>query len=374
MQGPDFKVQGWCPGALRPMESGDGLVVRIRPRAARFTAHQLAGIAEAALRHGNGTLELTARANLQLRGVTQASHGPLLHDLAALDLLDQDPAVEGRRNVVLSPWRPDADVALALQLYKSIAEGPDLPGKFGFAIDLGPQPVLIGTSADIRLERSASGMILRADGAQGGALVTSDTAIPEAMRMARWFVETGGMTEGRGRMAPHLGRQSLPFDTSHLPLPPAPEALPGETPQGALIAFEFGILQAEVLAQIANIAPEMRMTPWRMVFLPGTSMPNLPGAITGPDPRLKTYACTGAPGCPQALQETRSLARRLAPLVKGVLHVSGCGKGCAHPGKADLVLSATRQGFALARGAKAGAEGVILKPADITEETLSKAM
>ena len=25
-----FQVQGWCPGALRPMMSGDGLVVRVR--------------------------------------------------------------------------------------------------------------------------------------------------------------------------------------------------------------------------------------------------------------------------------------------------------------------------------------------------------
>ena len=27
-----FEVKGWCPGALRPMQSGDGLIVRVRPR------------------------------------------------------------------------------------------------------------------------------------------------------------------------------------------------------------------------------------------------------------------------------------------------------------------------------------------------------
>ena len=31
-----FQVQGWCPGALRPMMSGDGLVVRVRPQAGRL--------------------------------------------------------------------------------------------------------------------------------------------------------------------------------------------------------------------------------------------------------------------------------------------------------------------------------------------------
>ena len=374
MQAPEFQVKGWCPGALRPMESGDGLVVRIRPREARLTSAQLSAIADAARTYGNGVIELTARANLQLRGVTPATHAPLLQVLKAQALLDADPAVEGRRNVILSPFRSGADAALARDLYQAIAEGPDLPGKFGFAIDLGTTRVLAGTSADIRIESGHAGPILRADGAGGGMSVTRETAVAKAMVMARWFVETGGVTEGRGRMASHLLRAHLPFGTETAPVPAAEEPVPGLHDDGALIAFEFGILRAETLAALADLVSEMRVTPWRMLFLPGAAMPDLPDVITGPDPRLRVYACTGSPGCPQALQETRALARRLAPLVAGQLHVSGCGKGCAHPGKADLVLSATRHGFALARNARAGAEGVILKPSDITEETISKAM
>ena len=34
------KVYGWCPGALRPMMSGDGLVVRIRAPLGRLTSEQ----------------------------------------------------------------------------------------------------------------------------------------------------------------------------------------------------------------------------------------------------------------------------------------------------------------------------------------------
>ena len=45
-QGPI--IQGWCPGALRPMMSGDGLVVRIRPREGRVSGAQLAEIARRA--------------------------------------------------------------------------------------------------------------------------------------------------------------------------------------------------------------------------------------------------------------------------------------------------------------------------------------
>ena len=31
------EAKGWCPGAYRPMMSGDGLVVRVRPTLARLT-------------------------------------------------------------------------------------------------------------------------------------------------------------------------------------------------------------------------------------------------------------------------------------------------------------------------------------------------
>ena len=41
-------VKGWCPGALRPMLSGDGLVVRVRPFGGRIDTAQIAGLAQLA--------------------------------------------------------------------------------------------------------------------------------------------------------------------------------------------------------------------------------------------------------------------------------------------------------------------------------------
>ncbi|WP_252979256.1 hypothetical protein [Mameliella alba] len=41
MSAPEIK--GWCPGAWRPMLSGDGLVVRVRPHLARLDADQARG-------------------------------------------------------------------------------------------------------------------------------------------------------------------------------------------------------------------------------------------------------------------------------------------------------------------------------------------
>ena len=370
-----FKVQGWCPSALHPMESGDGLVLRIRPRLARLSVAQAQGLAEAALTHGNGLIELTARANLQLRGVTQASHAPLIAALEGLGLLDPADREERVRNVLVTPfWTPgDGTEALVTDLERALATGPVLPAKFGFAVDIGARPVLAQTSADIRLERDITGaLVLRADGAATGRTVTADTAAEQALVLADWFLSSGGAPEGRGRMAAHLRRASPPGLADVIPATCLPAPRPGLVPRGALVALEFGVLRAQTFADLAS-AP-LRITPWRMLLIEGaTALPTLPGVITDPaDPRLRVMACTGSPGCPQALQKTRNLARALAPLVPPghVLHVSGCNKGCAHPGVADVTLTGTPRGFALIRhGTARGTAERLLTAAELGTQT-----
>jgi precorrin-3B synthase len=45
-------IRGWCPGAHRPMASGDGLVVRVRPPLGELTPAQAEGLADLADRFG----------------------------------------------------------------------------------------------------------------------------------------------------------------------------------------------------------------------------------------------------------------------------------------------------------------------------------
>ena len=374
VQGPLVKgpiIQGWCPGALRPMASGDGLVVRVRPHAGRLSPAQAAGIAAAAQAHGNGLIDLSARGNVQLRGVTEASHPALIADLTRLGLIDRDLAGESRRNITVAPFvRADA---LALALEEALAEAPDLPGKFGFVLDVGAERWLEGASGDMRIERGAEGgLILRADGLPTGRAVTEDEAAARALEMARWFVAAGGMAQGRGRMAALIARGVLPPDDLRgemAPAPAMPAPGPGLRAEGALVALAFGQLEAGTLAALAGLGHDLRLTPWRMLLVEGAAaLPDLPGLVTDPAaPILRVIACTGAPGCPQALAPTRDLARRLAPLVPGgaILHVSGCAKGCALPRPAPLVLTATAKGFRLIRDDVAAGEGVDLTIDDI---------
>lgn len=353
-------IQGWCPGALRPMPSGDGWIIRVRPPGGRLTPQQAREIARLARAHGNGVIDLSSRANIHLRGITEQSYTPLIEGLDALGLIDENPEAEERRNVVVSPFWSDDDgsIELAAALAKALtaSDAPRLPAKFGFAIDCGPQPVLTHVSADIRLERDTdSALICRADGAATAARVSTDTAVSTMLALADWFVQSGGINGERGRMAAHLARGAvLPniFTVAPAPSAAAYSPKPGPVAQGVLVGFEFGQVPAELLEALSHLGP-LRVTPWRMLLVEGANtMPDLPGLITQPDdPMLRVIACTGSPGCLQAAQPTRTLARSLAPhLPDGtVLHVSGCSKGCAHPGATDFTLTAQAAGFDLIR-------------------------
>ena len=338
-----FDIKGWCPGALRPMLSGDGLVVRVRPRGGRLSAEQVAGIAALSAKHGNGLIDLSARANLQIRGVTDASYDSLMADLQVLGLLDESAEAEARRNILVTPFWQDGDgaqdIAAGLALALAADDAPDLPGKFGFAVDTGAMPVLGAASADIRIEQGLSGLICRADGAVTGELVTAEAAVAEALRLAHWFVDSGGAPNGRGRMAAHLGQvEKFKYENFLAP------AL-GPHDLGFLVGLEFGQISAATLAMLGAL----RVTPWRMLLLEGVqSAPDLAGLITSPDdPLLRVVACTGAPGCPQGLQETRGLARSLASHVPSgkTLHISGCAKGCAAPKTPAITLVGQTDGY-----------------------------
>lgn len=373
-------IKGWCPGALRPMASGDGLVVRLRPRDGRLMPDQALGVARLALAHGNGQIDLTSRANLQVRGVKPASYGALLEGLAGLGLVDASPEEEARRNILVTPfWSAgDGTLDLAAALADAVTgQGvPVLPDKFGFAVDPGAVSVLGGASADIRIERDAAGgLICRADGAATGAPVTATTAIDRALQLARWFVETGGMVRGRGRMARHLAAgAALPDVFRRAPVRQGAFALisPGVVDCGFAVGFAFGQISGETLAQLAGHGA-LRLTPWRMLVVedvdwPG-DIPDIPGLITrADDPLLGVAACSGAPRCPQAHQPTRVIARHLAHVLAPhlpqrlsapdgvVLHVSGCAKGCAHAGRAAITLTAGPEGYDIVRGGRAGDE------------------
>src|SRR5215469_13327108 len=201
-------IKGWCPGAHRPMPSGDGLVARLRPRSGHLSPAQASAIADLAERWGNGLIDLTGRANLQIRGLHAQDHEPLLAALSQLDLVDLDARTESERNILVAPFWSEGDDTqwLAVQLERALGERPlGLPAKFGFAVDCGEARLLAQASADIRIERgSDGGLTVRADGSSQGRPVTRSNAVAVALSLAEWFLASGGAKRGQGRMAAHF--------------------------------------------------------------------------------------------------------------------------------------------------------------------------
>jgi len=355
------------------MMSGDGLAVRVRPRLARLTADQALGLCQAAATFGIGAIDLTNRANLQIRGVSEADHPALLSTLEALGLLDPDADTETKHNILVTPfWSPgDLSDRVARALIDAVPRLPNLPAKFGFAVDCGPSRHLAKASADIRVELDRSGQtIVRADGGSLGLAATEDTVISAIVEMAQWFVNVSNGTKRMRRLP-----TDLPRPQAWTPLDPTEDAQPlrpRDGPTGQIVGVPFGQIQAQELADliVAHRPEALRVTPWRMMILEGVSGLISDVFVTEPgDPLLTADACPGAPYCPSASVETRSLARYLAPSAKGTLHVSGCVKGCARSRAADIALVGRDGRFDLVRAGCAWDEPSIvgLGPDDLPE-------
>ena len=385
---------GWCPGALRPMASGDGLIVRVKPRGASLTLLQAGAIAGAAARHGNGLLDLTARANLQIRGVSEDRLPSLTVELDARGLLDADAGAEARRNVLVAPLMGldpsgafDIRPAVAALEARLAAETglADLPSKFGIAVCDGGALPLGDVSADIRCDAGPDGRFtLRLDGDGAGVADCRPEALPDVVaRLAHAFLAERARAPDLDRMRDLVARVGADAVRGAAGLaPPATPCRPGPcrpvpAPVGILaladgarvlgVAAPFGRLDAaqfHALVAAANRAgaAALRVTPWRALIVPGLSAAGAAdvaaacrdaGLVVDPeDPRLRVAACAGAPGCRRATTPVLDHAARFAALLgaggSGIaLHVSGCEKGCAHPRSAPLTLVATGGRYAL---------------------------
>ncbi|MCI5042905.1 MAG: precorrin-3B synthase [Donghicola eburneus] len=335
-------AKGWCPGAYRPMMSGDGLVVRIRPVFGRMTRDQVIGLCDLSQRFGSGVIDLTSRANVQIRGVSEPDHETLLEALTALDLLPDDPDLEARRNILLPfDWRAgDASHVIAQNLMARLLELPNLPAKFGVAIDAGPAPILTKASADIRVEAAETGLILRADGAATGRPVTVDSAVDATIDLAKWFA--GHATGELRRMKSLLATQELASDWQQVaPLATRIKDTPGPHAFGQIFGAPFGQIDANALRNLIETSGStaLRTTPWRLFLLEDAVPCETSVFITSADdPRLTVDACPGAPMCQSASVQTRDLAASLAGMTNKRIHISGCSKGCARARPSDLTL------------------------------------
>ncbi|MCA8864537.1 MULTISPECIES: cobalamin biosynthesis protein CobG [unclassified Halomonas] len=341
---PSPRIKGWCPGAWRPMATGDGLLVRVRPPLGELSREQMLALCEAAETFGSGLIELTSRANFQLRGVSDTSWPPLMEFLVEHQLVSDDPDAERQPQMMLAPaWQKGDDTPTIARLLQ--ARGSELaamPSKVGIAIDAGKAPVLGNSAADFRIERSMEGgLLVRADGyALGMAVSDAAAAVEQLIRLTHWFVDTGGWDAGRMRRHTAPLPDWAPADTA--PASPGEKLALGKHREGIVVGLPFGRVAADTLREAVTQTriSVVQVTPWRRLLLKDCdTLPAVDGLIRhNSDPRLAMDACPGAPYCEQASVATQPLAEKLSGLVEGTVHISGCAKGCARRTPADVCL------------------------------------
>lgn len=369
------RIKGWCPGAWRPMATGDGLLVRVRPPLGQLSRQQVVALCEAAETFGSGLIELTSRANIQLRGVHEANWPPLMAFLVEHQLVNDDPQAERQPQLMLAPaWQEGDDTyTIAHLLQTRGSELAPMPGKIGIAIDAGKAPVLCDSAADFRIERSTDGgLIVRADGYQCGTAVNEpEAAVEQLIRLTHWFVDSGGWDSGRMR------RHTAPLpdwataDTA--PASPGEKLALGKHSNGMVVGLPFGRVAANTLRETVSQTSSslvkvsaVQVTPWRRLLLKECdTLPAVDGLIRhNSDPRLAMDACPGAPYCEQASVATQPLAERLSGWVAASVHISGCAKGCARQQPAALCLTGREGRFDVIINGRADSAPV---KSDVTE-------
>jgi precorrin-3B synthase len=381
------------------METGDGLIARVRAPRGRLSLDQAAAAAQSALRCGNGSIGLSARANLHLRGLSERSLPDLRRRLGEAGLLDADPEIERLRNIVASPL-DDIDPEALIDLSPSAAaleaelakDGVlrQLPAKFGFVLDARGRLPLADVEADIRFEASLEGTLavyLAGDDALAAESASAATG-EIAARLGGAFVRlTGAGDDAPRRMRALVQRigASAVFAEARLETRRRARSEWRASPDDFLGAREFGAavvvgaaaafgeigaasLDAAIKRARALGANGLRLTPWRAFLITGlnpesaeamTSLLERLGFIVRADEsRLSVAACPGGPACIHGHRPVREDASRFAPLLpKGegvVLHVSGCAKGCARAAQTAVTLTATETGYDLILAGKAG--------------------
>ncbi|UHC14036.1 nitrite reductase [Methylobacterium currus] len=386
--------RGWCPGLARPMPTGDGLLVRLHPVAGRLGAVQARAAARAAQEGGNGLLDVTARGNLQIRGVTAGRHAQVVAILGEAGLGDVRHDGGPQRLTLNAPLAGADGLGIVAAVEAIGREVAGLPAKTLVAVEdaagglgpveadfwvrvapgLSPAPLPHGRGdpaplsvpddapgSPVDMGRNALPPLQLAVATESGPLWLTPTSAPTALAFLRTLLH-GLAASGARRMRALPRPQWDALLDGLMPggPPPASTALPAGLHGRALLAeFPFGRCDAALLDRLAGWSEahgdgHLALTPGRGIALTARdeaaaatlrAQAEAAGLIVDPaDPRRAVAACPGAPACASggtpAQDHAPRLAAAFAHLAKAgaTAHVSGCPKGCAQLKAATLTL------------------------------------
>ena len=390
-----------CPGLFSGSRARDGILSRMRIPGGILNVAQCGAIADLVDRYGTGCLQVTNRANLQIRDLNSAIYAEVWHDLQALGLASRLFEVDSIRNIMASPTagidrqslldtRP---LVIAWDNYlQSHPELSELSPKFSVGFDGGESVSIRAIRNDILLaaeRRSAASEIVFKLYLNGA----TEIVIPEAKCISVLAALTSAyleytknkpLIEGKKPRLRHLLadwgvekyleqiQHNLPFALQRSPIATSEKSIPnhkhlGIHPQQQSgfsyigIALPLGRLKSHQLRDLANLAQTfargtLRLTPWQNLLI--SDIPNsqlfevkqqladrgFHWSTTNLDSCL--VACAGSTGCASAMTDTQSHAIEMVKVLAEKLqidrpiniHFSGCKKSCAQHSPIDITL------------------------------------
>lgn len=149
-----------CPGLFYSTPAQDGFLIRVRTPAGLLNSQQGRAIVALAEQGGSETLQVTNRANLQIRAVSAVRSPEVLQTLQDLGLAARNPNLDHLRNLMTSPTAgidpqeliDTRSLVQALDAYiQNQPELAELPAKFSIGID-GGGAVGIGSRSEMLWE------------------------------------------------------------------------------------------------------------------------------------------------------------------------------------------------------------------------------
>ncbi len=336
---------------------------------------QLRAVASVAERYGNGIVELTNRANLQIRGIAVPEQELSISELVEAGLGTGERWADDTRNVLVNPSagsdpldlidvRPIA-TAILDRLSRDVGFAILSP-KFALQIDGGGAMSVADHAHDIWLlavDTDAHGVMFKMGlggpidyGADNGGtrLIRPPDCLDVVVAAIEEFIETGvrglGLTHVRQmfetttrdefwrRIARRVGRPAVKLASSPVRVhavavnqPPVgiiAQRTPDLRSVGAVPAL--GRIDAVGLAAVGEVAEifgrgTLRLTPWRSFLIPDIEADRVTDALAvlnraglvcqNDNPLSRLIACAGSSGCASGLADAKGDARRLAGLL-----------------------------------------------------------
>ncbi|XZO04466.1 MAG: precorrin-3B synthase [Microcoleus sp.] len=357
-----------CPGLFSGSRARDGILSRMRIPGGILNVAQCGAIADLVDRYGTGYVQVTNRANLQIRNLNSAISAEVWQNLQALGLASRLVEIDPIRNIMASPTAGIDRQSLLdtrplvkdwddyLQTHPELSE---LSPKFSIGFDGGESVSICAIRNDILLAvggKSVDSEILFSLHLNGGnteIIIKKSQCISVLAALANTYLEYSKkypVIDGKKPRLRHLLadwgvekyleqiQHNLPFVLQQSSIAPSEKSLAnyqhlGIHPQQQSgfsyigIALPLGWLKSQQLRDLANSAQNfgggtLRLTPWQNLLI--SDIPNhrlseleksiarlgLHSSATNLDSCL--VACAGntgcAGGCASAMTDTQSHA------------------------------------------------------------------